>query len=193
MSSRDEILKAIALSKPASTDLPGRFKIAGSIVNTTTKFLEVLHGIGGAGRLLNEITEVQALLQRKVEGGMEVVNTVKRLGTVNAEDYHLRDNAYIERAHTVVVEGAIGVAENAAVWVPESAMGHRLLPFICEELLILVDKKNIVATMHDAYEMVKVNEDGFGVFIAGPSKTADIEQSLVIGAHGPLVLNVFII
>ena len=37
------------------------------------------------------------------------------------------------------------------------------------------------------------NSYGFATFIAGPSKTADIEQSLVLGAHGPRSLTVFLL
>jgi L-lactate dehydrogenase complex protein LldG len=59
--------------------------------------------------------------------------------------------------------------------------------------MILIHKKDIVATMHHAYAQVQVEKEGFGAFIAGPSKTADIEQSLVIGAHGARSLVVYIL
>jgi L-lactate dehydrogenase complex protein LldG len=72
-------------------------------------------------------------------------------------------------------------------------MGNRILPFSTEQLIIVIEAKNIVNNMHDAYAAIDIQENGYGVFIAGPSKTADIEQSLVIGAHGPTDLIVFII
>jgi L-lactate dehydrogenase complex protein LldG len=75
----------------------------------------------------------------------------------------------------------------------DQEMGLRALPFITEHLVIVLDAANLVANMHQAYERIGLQESGFGLFIAGPSKTADIEQSLVIGAHGAKSLRVVVI
>nr|WP_256534367.1 LUD domain-containing protein [Lewinella sp. JB7] len=89
-----------------------------------------------------------------------------------------------------VLRARLGVAENGAMWVSETEAVHRVLPFITQHLVLVVRTSDLVGTMHEAYRRIDVAETGFGVFIAGPSKTADIEQSLVIGAHGPRSLTV---
>lgn len=93
---------------------------------------------------------------------------------------------------TLLVESTLGVAENGSVWLAEDALPGRVAPFACEHLCVLLSKDDLVATMHHAYQRLTAKGNGkaglsmpgFGVFIAGPSKTADIEQTLVIGAQG---------
>lgn len=69
------------------------------------------------------------------------------------------------------------------VWIPQN-VEEKALYFIAEYLVIILDKEKIVNNMHEAYTQIRFNEYGFGIFISGPSKTADIEQALVVGAHG---------
>ncbi len=85
------------------------------------------------------------------------------------------------------------MAENAALWLTEVQLGQRVAPFITQNLAIVLDRKDLVATMHHAYERIANAEYGFGLFLAGPSKTADIEQSLVLGAHGSRTMTVFLL
>ena len=91
-----------------------------------------------------------------------------------------------------VCEGVLGVAENGAVWLPESRLPSRVALFLASHVALVLERSAVVATMHDAYRQLGA-PDGFGVFVAGPSKTADIEQSLVIGAHGPVSLTVILV
>ncbi|MEJ7589840.1 MAG: LUD domain-containing protein, partial [Ferruginibacter sp.] len=116
-----------------------------------------------------------------------------QLGDVSTEINSSMHAGSLELVYKTYIQATIGVAENGAVWIYESQMKNRLLPFICQHLVIYLDVKNIVPTMHEAYELIDVAKEGYGVFLAGPSKTADIEQSLVIGAHGARSLLVYLI
>lgn len=81
-----------------------------------------------------------------------------------------------------IVRGEIGVAENGCVWIPQT-MKERAVCFISEYLVILLSKRDIVSNMHEAYARIRFTDYGYGCFISGPSKTADIAQALVMGAQ----------
>lgn len=91
-----------------------------------------------------------------------------------------------------IVRGTIGVAENGCVWIPQT-MKEKAMLFISEYLVILLRKADIVNNMHEAYERISMDERyNFGTFISGPSKTADIEQALVMGAQAARGVTVVI-
>jgi len=92
-----------------------------------------------------------------------------------------------------VCEGVIGVAENGAIWLPSSRLGVRAALVLAHDVVVLLSRDAIVRDLHAAYGAVDVSAEGFGVFLAGPSKTADIEQSLVIGAHGACTTRVVLL
>ena len=193
MSARDTILKNITANKPQLVDLPSIDLSAVITYNDLVQqYKAVLQSIGGGTVELQDINSLKDELQAKKANGHLVVNRIAALGEMEDSISHLTatDLAMVDTAY---LEGTIAVAENGAIWLYESQMGNRLLPFICQHLVIVIERDKIVPTMHHAYQHIESAKEGFGVFLAGPSKTADIEQSLVIGAHGARSLIVYII
>lgn len=193
MSAREKILNAIEINQPAWVSLPVIKRSA--IIDyekRSAQFKIVLESIGGKVELVQNITELKNKLIADKASGNFVVNAIAALGDVDDQvaSFTASELEKVERAY---IKGTVGVAENGAVWIYESQMVNRLLPFICQHLVLVIDKKDIVSTMHHAYDSIDVAQEGFGVFIAGPSKTADIEQSLVIGAHGARSATIYVI
>ena len=191
MSARSNILKNIAASKPAPLPMPPVDPAAWTdYANPRQKFIDTLQGIGGIVIQFDNFEALRAYIDNQVIAGELIVNLV-----TGGSDNPLFEGSLsmLETVQKVFLHTSTGVAENGAVWIPESQMGNRLLPFICQHLFVVLDAKNIVPTMHHAYLQTDVFEEGFGTFIAGPSKTADIEQSLVIGAHGARSMTVLLL
>jgi len=193
-SSRDKILAAISQNQPASKPLPDISFLKGGDENPEEKFITVLTTIGGKVLKVKSFDEVKELLPAHFDTSKRVVTTLNELGDIaELNTGQPIDPHTLEDIEITVTSAHFAVAENGAVWVTEDIIGQRVLPFICQHLAVVVDVKNIVPTMHEAYQKIGNSIYGFGTFIAGPSKTADIEQSLVLGAHGPRSMTVFLL
>lgn len=190
MNSRDKILNAIAANQPELVALP--IIDLGTVIsyeNNYNQFKTVLESIGGKVELIQDISAVNNLLTAEKPNGKLIINTLDETDKkiVSLTSFEL------EKLEKICIKATLGVAENGAVWVYESQMMNRLLPFICQHLILVIDKKDIVTTLHNAYKKIDIAKEGFGIFIAGPSKTADIEQSLVIGAHGARTATIYVV
>lgn len=190
MSSRDQILAAVQSAQPPFIELPAEFvsEVAGGI----EQFQQTLQSIGGKSILVETMEEILPEVDKIFPDAKRIISAVPQLNRYQIKDEQVRHHTFND-ADVVIAEAAFAVAENGAVWLTEDQYKIRVLPFIGEHLVVIVQAQNIVANMHLAYNLIGNSEYGFGVFIAGPSKTADIEQSLVMGAHGPRTMTVFIV
>jgi L-lactate dehydrogenase complex protein LldG len=190
MSSKDKILgkiRALELDEKPLPQVP-EFEVSKDPEATFTASLEANHVTVISCK--NE-KEVKAAIAEQTASYQLVVTTLPELYDGGIDLATVKKPSDLQHVEAAVIPGAVGTAENGAIWVPENLAGIRVLPFIVLHLIVVVDRKSLVGNMHQAYG--KIEEiPGFGVFIAGPSKTADIEQSLVIGAHGPKKMTVII-
>jgi len=103
----------------------------------------------------------------------------------------LEERAYRDM-DVVIAPAQFGVAENGAVWIDGATVPIRAALFLAQHLVVLLPQGEIVDNMHQAYDRIgsSLSQSAFGCFMSGPSKTADIEQELVVGAHGPRSLTI---
>ncbi|WP_285057490.1 LutC/YkgG family protein [Pedobacter ginsengisoli] len=166
---------------------------AGQTLHNLEQFRSVLTTIGGALIEVPSYGEILEYLKEHYQAEQRIISTLPELSSIAEPGWENNDPHSLENVDLAIISAHFGVAENAALWITEDLMQQRVAPFICQQLAVVVSKNEILATMHDAYARIGEAEYGFGAFIAGPSKTADIEQSLVLGAHGPKGMTVFLI
>ena len=158
------------------------------------KFCEMLALVGGQSHLVQSEAEVLQQLQQIPEyaSAQRVVSLDPQLDAGNIDLSSIDDPHALASLDWTIARGQFVVAENGAIWISGQTLPHRVLLFIPQYLAIVVSRREVVHHMHEAYQRIERPLARFGVFVSGPSKTADIEQSLVLGAHGCRALQVFL-
>lgn len=196
MSSRDKILADVRRNQPplvATPDITAWENKGHTAAVLLETFATVAGNVGSKVVLVNSIKDLKAHLV--IPAGARVLTSMPELLDIAKDAALFANNAphEMENVELAILQAEFGVAENSALWLSEKQMGTRVLPFICQHLALVVKATDIVPDMHAAYVRTAGTDHGFAAFIAGPSKTADIEQSLVLGAHGPRSLVVFVL
>jgi len=222
MSSRDKILATVKGNQPEQRALPN-LPLGGSGGDLSGAFIAMLESIGGSAYLVSGYERIATILREQYPRVGRIISGCPELTVIAETGGRYADPHVLEDVGLAVLTAHFGVAENGACWITEDRMIERALPFIAQHLALVIRCQDIVADMHRAYEWIEkfegagaakgevagvagekggvagaaagmgVGSYGFATFIAGPSKTADIEQSLVLGAHGPKSLIVFLI
>jgi L-lactate dehydrogenase complex protein LldG len=199
MSSRNEILNAIRRHTIPAVELPSLDGPWTTYEDPVQQFSQVLTAIGGLCISVASLSDIRDCLT-DLPGFTTALKVASAIPALDLGlDRTTLDLSAIEDPHEVkdldfaILPGKFAVAENGSVWVTDETLSQRAVYFAVQHLALVVSKDQIVSNMHQAYERIRFNLPYFGMFIAGPSKTADIEQSLVIGAQGARSLTVFLV
>jgi L-lactate dehydrogenase complex protein LldG len=192
VSSRNSILDKIRAQQVPPAELPPLDHPWLRYEDPLGQFQTLVESVGGRVVRLADRRQLGEVLGRQPEfsAAREIVSAIPEVaGSVDLDA--IDDPHQLETIDFVILPGEFAVAENGAVWVTDQALRHRVIYFITQHLALVVLAREIVHNLHEAYARVQLGASSLGLFISGPSKTADIEQSLVIGAHGPRSLTVY--
>ena len=185
MTSKEQILQSIRTNNVvADTSLPSYSNFGLKFEDPYAQFSTMLESVGGKALFIKK-EELDKTILKLYPDEKQIATNVEEFTLGNFISNDQDDPHKLENIDLAVVKGNFAVAENGAVWLKNPENRHRSLYFIAQNIVLVVNKNDILNNMHEAYEQISFENSTYGVFVSGPSKTADIEQSLVIGAHGP--------
>jgi len=196
VSSRTSILSRLRDAAPPPVPLPDLPLQGQRFEDPVGHFSQMLTGVGGRCERVPSTDLLSAAV-----AALPVVAVARRVASLVPEAHpgnvpltSIDDPHALADVDVAILRGEFAVAENGAVWVQAAVLGRlQALPFITQHLVLVVDPAVVVHTLHEAYARIRFDGPGFGLFISGPSKTADIELALVIGAHGARSATVFLV
>jgi L-lactate dehydrogenase complex protein LldG len=187
MAAREEILATLRRAARPGLPAPVIDGVAAAFPDLPARLAEAVVAVGGELVRVADLAAADAALRALPahQGARRVVSLVPGVGQSTFDVAAVKDPHELEGLDLVVLRGTVAVAENGAVWIEGSSLPHHALVVIPEYVVVVVEAAAIVPDLHSAYASIDLKgRPRWGLFLAGPSKTADIEQSLVIGAHG---------
>ena len=192
MSSKEDILSKYRANVREKFDMPDLSDIAATTYpDPLLQFMNMVKSVGGNAIDVSKNTDINKLIKELYPDAKEIASNLPEITIATRNPDEVGRARDLNGTDVGVVRGMFGVAENGCVWIPQQ-MKEKAVCFISENLIILLDKTQIVNNMHEAYARLskgegcganQFNEYGYGSFISGPSKTADIAQVLVMGAQ----------
>lgn len=204
MSSREEILQNIRKNTQVRYEKPDLTVLESEALKYSdpiSQFCKMMSMVGGQavvlapGQNINDVIRSCYPEAKRIASVMDEIQCADGVQKIDCATFHPDDvasSAELDGTDLAIVDGKVGVCENGAVWLQQD-VEQRAVYFIAESLVIVLDRKNLVNNMHEAYHRVDTGKYGYGVFVSGPSKTADIEQALVMGAHGARMVTVILV
>ena len=185
MSNKDDILKKYRANVREKFDMPDLSDIkAITYADPLVQFIKMTESVGGHVIEVKEGQDINALVKEMYPDAKEIASNLPEVTIATRNPDTVGRARDLNGTDVGIIRGKFGVAENACVWIPQT-MKEKAVCFISENLVILLPKSQIVNNMHEAYKRIEFDKeyDGYGTFISGPSKTADIAQVLVMGAQ----------
>lgn len=193
MSSKEDILKKFRANVREKFEMPSLDDIkAVTYPNVLVQFIRMSENVGGQVLEVEAGRDINQLIRELFPDAKEIASNLPEITIATRNPDTVGRARDLNGTDVGIIRGKFGVAENGCIWVPQETK-EKAVCFISENLVILLPKSQIVNNMHEAYKRIEFNDYGYGTFISGPSKTADIAQVLVMGAQAARSVTVLLL
>ena len=189
MSSRDDILARVRKNQPAPQPLPAIPTVDATPGTLLEDFKAAVVRMGGKLADAPADGDLDTLVRRLFPDAKVICSATPEVASDRSLDSVLSP-AELNDVDVGVVRALYGVAETGSVWITEAQFKVNTLGFLSQHLVVLLDPTRILENLHHAYRERAQFDVGYGVFMTGPSATADIEGVLIHGAQGIRTLTV---
>ncbi|MBQ6203519.1 MAG: LUD domain-containing protein [Prevotella sp.] len=194
MSNKEDILKRYRENVKVRYDMPSLDDIkAITYPEPLVQFIKMSESVGGQVIEVSPDRDINTLIKELYPDAKEIASNLPEITIATRNPDTVGRARDLNGTDVGIIRGMFGVAENGCIWIPQQ-MKEKAVCFISENLIILMPKSQIVNNMHEAYKRIEFDKqyDGYGTFISGPSKTADIAQVLVMGAQAARSVTVLL-
>ena len=202
MSSKEDILKKYRANVKQQFDMPDLSDIkAVTYPEPLVQFVKMSEAVGGQVIEIDAGRDINTLIRELFPDAKEIASNLPEVTIATRNPDTVGRARDLNGTDVGIIRGMFGVAENGCIWIPQQ-MKEKAVCFISENLVILLKRSEIVNNMHEAYRRLASHDAqsgaeqfdayGYGTFISGPSKTADIAQVLVMGAQAARSVTVFL-
>lgn len=183
MSKKEEIIAKYRANIRQRFDMPPLDDIRGiTYPDALQQFIAMSQSVGGKVIEVKQGDDINEIVRKVYPEAREIASNLPEVTIATRNPDTVSSAQALNGTDVGIIRGDFGVAENGCIWVPQT-MKEKAVCFISENLVILLKRDSIVNNMHEAYKRITFNDYGYGTFISGPSKTADIAQVLVMGAQ----------
>ena len=193
MASKEDILNKYRANVREKFDMPDLSDIkATTYPEPLVQFVKMSEMVGGQVIEVDPGRDINTLIKGLYPDAKEIASNLPEVTIATRNPDTVGRARDLNGTDVGIIRGMFGVAENGCIWIPQQ-MKEKAVCFISENLVILLPKSQIVNNMHEAYKRIEFTDYGYGTFISGPSKTADIAQVLVMGAQAARSVTILLL